>query len=341
MLGDLRKTLSLFLETLFEEAQGIELSRFQMDHVCFRTSSQNSYQNYKQEFLKIAELLGECEINGRPIATFSLHKPILWKDRVVRVIELPAPKSGKNYVDGFEHAEFVADVSFDSLKSKYAQYSLDTSGLDKSFNPELAISLKSCNIKFHHLPLAAVIQIENQKNLLHHLDAASSNFFNVFKKYHPLISGSVPLNISLPSSDIDIIFEVQDLKLLGQELANFFKEFSPAVTFKSLRSADSVIVRFKAFDFKFECVGQKKSVFQILAHQHLLIESRLLNICGESARSNIQVLKAQGIPTEVAFGMYFKMEGDPYVELFNMNQWSEGQLLQFVQKQLPYNLLNI
>ncbi len=152
-----------FLKLLFEDLKKNQievLPKWAIDHLCYRATTQTEYQILKNEFLKFSDLLIESPVNGRLISTFKLHKSIEYQSWSIDVVELPSPKVGKITSTGFEHIEVVCDVAFSDLIKKYSYLKLDLSGLSKTLNPELEICLGSRNIKFHHMPLTDVIQIE-------------------------------------------------------------------------------------------------------------------------------------------------------------------------------------
>lgn len=59
-----------FLKQLLHEVQdaGFDFSDFvQMDHMCYRVPTIEKYQTKKKELLTVGDLLGEAQVNGRPI----------------------------------------------------------------------------------------------------------------------------------------------------------------------------------------------------------------------------------------------------------------------------------
>lgn len=151
-----------FIEFLYSEMSlnGIEAKSYMCDHVCFRVKSLEEYQFYAKSLNGFGVLLTESLVNGRYISTFLLDTPFVTKYHSVSLLELPAPKQETQYATGFEHAEFVIDESFEFFKSRFPNLDFIESG-NKNLNPELCLKIDGeSQIKFHHLSLDRVIEIE-------------------------------------------------------------------------------------------------------------------------------------------------------------------------------------
>lgn len=133
---------------------------FIADHLCFRVQDQSQYGHYKSSLCKVAILLTESIVNGRPICTFRLKSPFVIDDKIIELVELPAPKAGTQYNTGFEHAEFVISEHFDIFKERFPQLSF-MEDKDKILNAELIYRSEIGAAKFHHLSLGRVIEIED------------------------------------------------------------------------------------------------------------------------------------------------------------------------------------
>jgi len=151
-----------FLSKLFNliKENSVQIHDWKIDHICYRTSSESHYQEMKKTFETYGELLIESDVNGRMISTYKLFKPILFQHYSIPLVEVPAPKMGKTTIAGFEHAEFVANISFEEIEKQNTHLSFDKKGTLKTINPELAVSLGDLAIKFHHQSLEQVIEIE-------------------------------------------------------------------------------------------------------------------------------------------------------------------------------------
>mgnify|MGYP001152139331 CR=1 FL=1 len=151
-----------FLEKIEADLKmlGLNLDDFFIDHICYRVSSTLRYDELKSELEKDHNLLHEAMISNRPIATFKLFKPIVYKHHRIPLLELPAPKEEADYKEGFEHIECVIDESFVNFSSKYENVDFDWKGAQKSHNPELRLKLGKLSVKFHHTSLEDVINNE-------------------------------------------------------------------------------------------------------------------------------------------------------------------------------------
>jgi len=130
------------------------------DHLCYRVETDERYQEVKGLLLQYGELAGEELVSGRLISIFNLHEPLGYQQYKIDCIELPAPKEGSPYKEGWEHAEFVCDHLEDFLK-RYSHLSFKLSGMSKNLNPEAALEISSkYQIKFHPLHILKVLEIE-------------------------------------------------------------------------------------------------------------------------------------------------------------------------------------
>lgn len=151
-----------FLSLIFSEMQrhGIDVTNYQLDHLCYRVATIDLYQEKNQELAGKADLLSEALIGGRPIASWLLREPIVFQNRCIHVIEVPAPKPGTAPETGWEHVEFVIPEGFAAFLQNHAHLPFDTSGLHKAHNPEVALKLGPLQVKFHLLSLQDAIRRE-------------------------------------------------------------------------------------------------------------------------------------------------------------------------------------
>lgn len=157
-----------FLGQILKETReaGFDLRDFvQLDHMCYRVSSREQYDNKKALLLSLGTLLGENIVNGRPIAVFRLRQPVVYDGWRVDAVELPAPKSGEDTREGLEHVEFVLYDDKDVFLQKYAGKDFILRAADRGVNPEIGFKLPSYTVKFHLLNLPTAVYLQKKLGL--------------------------------------------------------------------------------------------------------------------------------------------------------------------------------
>lgn len=152
-----------FLNTILEDLKNVDIdvSGLEMDHICFRVEYLEQYDTLKSILAKHSVLLVEHDINGRLIASYRLFEPIIIGAFSIEVFELPAPKKGSPYALGYEHVEFVTDVSLEDFLLRYPNLKWDLSGIDKEINRDIRLQFDSgFSVKFHEQSLEKVVQAE-------------------------------------------------------------------------------------------------------------------------------------------------------------------------------------
>ncbi|GJM61847.1 DUF4269 domain-containing protein [Persicobacter diffluens] len=146
--------------------------------------------------------------------------------------------------------------------------------------------------------------------------------FQVFEKlkpYTPLLAGTIPIEIDLPGSDLDIICECGD----HEDFASFLKEtFGTMEGFemkmKMFQGRTSTIANFTLEGIPVEIFGQQYPSAQQHAFRHMLVEHRILQERGVCFKAEVIRLKTEGMKTEPAFAYLLALEGDPYLALLEL-----------------------
>lgn len=325
-----------FLNKVFKELGNVELDiqNWPVDHLCYRVSSVTSYEDRKKDFSLFSTLLVESEVNGRLISTFKLNDPIVYKNRVISLVELPSPKRGSSYEDGFEHIEVITPMGFKSLMSKFKDIDFDLSSLNKDLNPEVKVKFDSCQVKFHHCSLESIINLESNKEVFKMLQ--SSNIFEKLKDYSPIIAGTFPLGIHNNHSDMDILLQASSLKdfqsivkqlfLIEEEFKEEFKE-----EFVHINGLDTYIINFLLDGIPIELFIQDKDPVTQVAYRHFLIEEQLLNVGGSRLKERIHFYRNRGMKTEPAFAKALNMTNkDSFNGLLELEGKSDIELKKIV-----------
>ncbi|WP_431608601.1 DUF4269 domain-containing protein [Chryseobacterium sp. 'Rf worker isolate 10'] len=143
--------------------------------------------------------------------------------------------------------------------------------------------------------------------------------FEKLSNYFPVLAGTIPIEIDIEGSDLDIICEV-DLRFEEDFLDEImFSKLIPydvetKVEYPIINGEKCITLNFMLEDFPIEIFGQNKPTTQQNAYLHMIAEYKILQEKGEEFKQKIIELKKQGIKTEPAFGMLLGLE-NPYEDL--------------------------
>lgn len=138
--------------------------------------------------------------------------------------------------------------------------------------------------------------------------------FENLSHYSPLLAGTVPIEIDVEGSDLDIICEVED----KNEFEKFLLQILPKNIEVNIENGENaIVVNFMLEEFSVEIFGQNKPTKQQNAYRHMMAEYKILQEKGEDFKQNIIELKKKGIKTEPAFGILLGLE-NPYEDLLKI-----------------------
>lgn len=135
-------------------------------------------------------------------------------------------------------------------------------------------------------------------------------------EFDPILAGTIPINIDIENSDLDIICCWKNKAYFIENLTAFFEkesEFRIRETF--IDNQETVIANFKINDFEIEIFGQNIPTKNQNDYKHMIIEYEILKTKGENFRLKIIELKRNGYKTEPAFALLLDLKGNPYSEL--------------------------
>ncbi|CAM2905035.1 DUF4269 domain-containing protein [Paenibacillus sediminis] len=156
--------------------------------------------------------------------------------------------------------------------------------------------------------------------------------FNLLQEYAPILAGTVPIDIDLPKSDLDIICEVYYFERFKRVVTEYFGSMEGfKCSVKTVNHIDRIVLNFTYKDWPIEIFGQPINTLQQNGYKHMVIEDRMLSIIGEEGKEQIRRLKQSGLKTEPAFGQLLGIIGDPYEKLLEMVEWEETRLIEFIR----------
>lgn len=165
----------------------------------------------------------------------------------------------------------------------------------------------------------------NDRQKLAYSEIVKLEIFEKLKKYNPILTGTIPIEIDIPESDLDIICKCENHK----EFSEFMSEqFGDKTDFKiystELNGTNSTVAKFKTENFTFEFFGQNIPTDKQNAYRHMIVEHRVLEQKGTGFKHEIKKLKSNGIKTEPAFAKLLKIEGNPFDELLKLEENTVG-----------------
>lgn len=153
------------------------------------------------------------------------------------------------------------------------------------------------------------------------------NILEVLKKYNPILVGTIPIAVNVDGSDLDIVCEVHDFIEFENCVVKNFGENKKFELFRKNSSDEQiVVVNFFSEGFEFEIYAASIPTEVQNGYRHMIIEHRVLEICGEGFRKAIIELKNSGLKTEPSFAKLLGLVGDPYIELFRLEELSDEEI---------------
>lgn len=133
--------------------------------------------------------------------------------------------------------------------------------------------------------------------------------------YRPILCGTIPIQINIDSSDLDIILEGYDLEEIEERLLQLYNHHREFVLKRiQIRNQPVVKANFIYENFAFEVFAQEKPTVQQNAYLHMVTEYHILQQ-QPALKQEIIRLKESGMKTEPAFCHVLGLEGDPYEAL--------------------------
>ncbi len=146
-----------------------------------------------------------------------------------------------------------------------------------------------------------------------------SKVIEKLKAYAPILTGTIPIEIDLPDSDLDIICHCEDHAVFRSDVIRAFGHHQDFKLSKAVyQGMESTIAAFYFNGFEFELFAQNIPTQEQRAYQHMLVEYRLLQEHGPAFKQQIIALKQSGMKTEPAFAKLLGLEGNPYLALLDL-----------------------
>ena len=146
----------------------------------------------------------------------------------------------------------------------------------------------------------------------------STKVMEKLEAFTPILAGTIPLNIDIADSDLDILCQWNDADIFADAVKEAFENQQDfRIRHTIINNNETIIANFWCNGFEIEIFGQAIPVKQQAGYQHLVAEHLILQERGEDFRQQVVALKNEGYKTEPAFAKLIGLEGNPYLELLN------------------------
>lgn len=143
--------------------------------------------------------------------------------------------------------------------------------------------------------------------------------FEKLSEYSSVLVGTIPINIDISSSDLDIACYWKDKEHFVTQVTHAFgKETDFKITETTISNKETIIAGFILDDFEIEVFGQNIPVTQQYGYRHMIIESKIIEQKGDEFRKKVITLKEKGYKTEPAFAALLGLTGNPYEALLEL-----------------------
>jgi hypothetical protein len=158
----------------------------------------------------------------------------------------------------------------------------------------------------------------NERQRAAYRTLTENSIFERLQLFSPLLTGTIPINIDIDESDLDIICYWKKKNEFANTLRREFGQINGFnLTEQVINNYETVLASFCLDDFEIEIFGQNRPTKEQDSFRHMVIEYQILRTRGEVFRQEIIKLKKDGLKTEPAFGRLLGMERNPYEELLN------------------------
>ena len=150
------------------------------------------------------------------------------------------------------------------------------------------------------------------------------------KAYDPILTGTVPIGLDVPTSDLDIVCAAADLDAFAAAAAALQPMDDVEVHRKRVRSGPAIIARFRHRGERIELFAQSRPSEMQDAYRHMVVEWRLLELGGNRLRRRILALKRRGWQTEPAVANVLDLNGDPFLAVLGLESLGDDDLSRLI-----------
>jgi hypothetical protein len=154
----------------------------------------------------------------------------------------------------------------------------------------------------------------------------ASRIPEVLKQFGPTIVGTLPLNLAVATSDVDLVCEARDPNAFADVVWDAYRQFEGFQLHRWRDEGRPVVARFVLGNWPFEIFADARPIDQQRAWRHFDVERRLLELDDGRLYATVRRLRAAGCKTEPAFAVALNLVGDPYLAMLELFPQTDEQL---------------
>jgi hypothetical protein len=154
----------------------------------------------------------------------------------------------------------------------------------------------------------------------------ASRILELLGRFEPTVVGTLPLDLAVASSDIDIVCAAHDPDAFANVVWDSFRHIEGFRLYRWRDDGRPAVARFEFGGWPFELFADQRPVSEQRAWRHFDVERRLLALDSGGLRETVLRLRAEGLKTEPAFAEALKLDGDPYLAMLALFPESDAQL---------------
>jgi hypothetical protein len=154
----------------------------------------------------------------------------------------------------------------------------------------------------------------------------SAGVLEILRAFDPRVVGTLPLGLSVPGSDVDIVCHVSEPTAFAEAIWQHYRYCDGFALYQWLAQGRPLVARFAWGGWPFEVFGDSRPVDQQPGWVHFEIERRLLALDDGQLRNAVARQRLQGIKTEPAFASMLGISGDPYRGMLDLADETEDEL---------------
>jgi hypothetical protein len=154
----------------------------------------------------------------------------------------------------------------------------------------------------------------------------ASRIPEVLKHFNPTVVGTLPLDLAVATSDVDIVCEARDPNAFADVVWDAYRPCEGFQLYRWREEGRPVVARFVLGDWPFELFADARPIDQQRAWRHFDVERRLLELDDGRLHAAVRRLRADGCKTEPAFAVALNLVGDPYLAMLELFPQTSEQL---------------